>query len=118
MIGVGAAKGSAAETGSRTGVRDGNGESEEISTGCGETTVSVSGPCAPAYAIVTKTTTDVSAKCLKLKAEKIFINDLCPIRISSLWTCTFALGFEKGNGPEVSLSVITKATGDGVVFRE
>lgn len=118
MIGMGAASAGSPEAGSRSDAREGMGEREEISTGCGETTGSGSGPCALVYTVVAETATNVSAKCLKLKVEKIFINDLCAIRILSLWTCTFASGFEQENSPEVSSPLITKATGRGGVSSE
>ena len=118
MIGVGAAKPSAAGLGSCTGVRDGNGKRVEISTVCGDTTVSGDGPWALAYPVTTQAATNASVKPFRLRAEEILINDLRPIGIPSLRTCTFAARIEEGNGPEVSSSLITKATGSGSVSRE
>jgi len=115
---MGAAKGSAAGDDSCTGVRDGNGEREAISKVCGGTTVSTCGPCALAKAVATETATNVSANCFTSKAEKIFINDFCAMCILSPWTCTFASGFEEGNGPKVSSSPVTKATARGAGSRE
>ena len=118
MIGIGAAKGSAAAVGSCTGVRDGNGELEAISTVCGGTTAPGSGPCALVFAVATRTATNVSGRYLSLKAEKLFINDFCSMCIPSLRTCTFAASLKEENGPEVSWSRITKATGRGGVACE
>jgi len=118
MIGMGAAKAGSPDAGSCAGVKEGMGEREEISIVCGGTAGWGRGPCAPAYEAERQMTRNIGVKCLKLKAEKIFINDLRPIGIPSLRTCTFAARIEEGNGPKVSSSLITKATGRGGVSRE